>query len=188
MAAGERGAALAWLGAAAAMLSALFYLYAVFPTRGLGPRQPISFSHRVHAGENGIGCTACHVYAERSPVAGVPSMARCQGCHKFVKQDPARPELTEAMKPLLAWLRQRPPQPIPWARVHRLPDHVLFTHQRHAAGGVVCRECHGEVEKMDQVRQVSSLLMGWCLECHRRKQAEKPAGRAHLTECLTCHK
>jgi hypothetical protein len=152
------------------------------------PIQPMGFSHKVHAGENRIGCTACHVYAERSPVAGVPSMARCQGCHKFVKQDAERPELTEAMKPLVAWLKRRPPEPIPWVRVHRLPDHVLFTHQRHGAAGVDCRACHGEVEKMEQVRQVASLLMGWCLECHQRAQREKPAGHAHLTECLTCHK
>jgi hypothetical protein len=152
------------------------------------PPQPMRFSHKVHAGENRIGCTACHVYAERSPIAGLPSMARCQGCHKFVKEDRDRPQLTEAMKPLVAWLRRRPPEPIPWARVHRLPDHVVFTHQRHVAGGVRCQECHGEVETMDQVRQVSSLLMGWCLECHRRKQAEKPAGRSQLTECLACHK
>jgi hypothetical protein len=152
------------------------------------PRQPMAFSHRVHAGDNRIGCTACHVYAERSPIAGLPSMARCLGCHRYVKEDPDHPALTEAMKPLVAWLRQRPPQAIPWIRVHRLPDHVIFTHQRHLAAAVTCQACHGEVEKMDQVGQVSSLQMGWCLECHRRAQAERPAGRAHLTECLTCHK
>jgi hypothetical protein len=152
------------------------------------PSQPMSFSHKVHAGDNQIGCSACHAYAERAPVAGLPSQARCQGCHKFVKEDADRPQLTEAMKPLVAWLRRRPPEPIPWVRVHRLPDHVLFTHQRHVTAGVKCQACHGEVEKMEQVRQVSSLLMGWCLECHRRKQAEKPGRLTHLTECLTCHK
>jgi len=152
------------------------------------PIQPMAFSHRVHAGEQRIGCTACHPYAERSPVAGLPPMALCQGCHRFVKEDRERPQLARALKPLLAWLKKRPPEPIPWVRVHRLPDHVVFTHQRHLAGGVKCQACHGEVEKMDRLRQAVTLEMGWCLDCHRRKQAEPPAGRAHLTECLTCHK
>jgi hypothetical protein len=152
------------------------------------PPQPMGFSHKVHAGDNQIGCSACHAFAARSPIAGLPSMARCRGCHRFIKEDRDRPQLTEAMKPLVAWLRRKPPEPIPWVRVHRLPDHVYFTHERHVVAGVRCQECHGEVAQMDQVRQVSSLLMGWCLECHRRKQAEKPAARGHLTECLTCHK
>jgi hypothetical protein len=152
------------------------------------PQQPMGFSHKVHAGDNRIGCSACHAFADRGPVAGLPSMARCRGCHKFVKEDPDRPQLDQALKPLVAWLRQKPPQPIPWVRVYRLPDHVAFTHQRHVVSGVRCQECHGEVERMEQLGQATSLLMGWCLECHRRKQAEKPAERAHLTECLTCHK
>ena len=152
------------------------------------PRQPMPFSHRVHAGESRIGCSACHVHAERSAVAGIPSVARCQGCHKFVKQDPERPGLAEEMKPLLAKLREEPPTPIPWVRVHRVPDHVRFGHAPHVRAGVRCADCHGEVEKMDEVRQVSSLLMGWCLECHRRKQAERPAERARLTDCIACHK
>lgn len=152
------------------------------------PRQPMPFSHKVHVAENVMGCTACHPGAEREAVAGVPSVQRCQGCHKFVKQDPERPAMTEEMKPLLAKLKERPPTPIPWVRVHRLPDHVRFAHGPHARAGVRCAECHGEVERMDEARQVSSLLMGWCLECHRRKQAEKPAERARLTECLACHK
>jgi len=150
------------------------------------PSQPIRFSHKVHAGDNQIGCTSCHVYAERGPVAGIPSMARCQGCHKFVKQDPQDPRMTEELKPLLAKLEEG--GPVEWVRVHRVPDHVVFTHQRHVAAGVRCQECHGEVERMETVRQVSSLTMGWCLDCHRRKQAERPQERARLTDCWTCHK
>jgi hypothetical protein len=150
------------------------------------PAQPIPFNHRIHAGEAGIGCTACHSYAEQSTIAGIPSMARCQGCHKFVKQDPERPEVTKEIKVLLDRLKDG--KPIEWVRVYRVPDHVFFTHQRHVAAGLRCQECHGEVEKMDVMRRVSSLTMGWCLECHRRKQAEKPVERARLTDCVTCHK
>jgi hypothetical protein len=151
-----------------------------------GPAQPLEFSHRIHAGEAGIGCTSCHAYAERGPVAGIPSMARCQGCHKFVREDPERPARTAQMKPLLAILRSG--QAIAWVRVHRLPDHVYFTHERHVRAEVACRACHGAVEQMDVVSQVAPLTMGWCLACHHEKQRERPGQRARLTECVTCHK
>jgi cytochrome c7-like protein len=151
-----------------------------------GPSQPIAFSHRIHAGEAGMGCTSCHVYAERAPVAGIPSMARCQGCHKFVKEDPEHPQVTAELKPLLEILANG--TAVEWVRVYRVPDHVYFTHERHVLGGVRCQECHGEVEKVDVVSQVTPLTMGWCLACHHRKQREQPEGRAKLTECVTCHK
>ena len=150
-----------------------------------GPAQPIRFSHKVHATDASIGCTSCHTYAERGPVAGIPSMARCLGCHKFVKEDPANPALDKELKALGPLLRGG--KPIEWVRVHRLPDHVFFTHERHVRAGLRCQECHGPVEQMEVVRQVASLTMGWCLECHHRKQREQ-AGRARLTDCVTCHK
>jgi hypothetical protein len=150
-----------------------------------GPAQPIRFSHQIHATDAAIGCTSCHIYAERGPVAGIPSMARCLGCHKFVKEDPEHPDLDKELKALGPRLKE--PTPIAWVRVHRLPDHVFFTHERHVRAGLRCQECHGPVEQMEVVRQVSSLTMGWCLECHHKKQREQ-AGRERLTECVTCHK
>ncbi len=150
------------------------------------PAQPIPFSHKVHVTDNLVGCTSCHVYAEHSTVAGIPSMQRCQGCHKFVKQDPQNPTLTAELKPLLRYLEED--KPVEWTRVHRLPDHVFFTHERHVAAGLRCQECHGEVEKMTWARQVAPLTMGWCLACHQRKQGEAPGRLAKLTDCWTCHK
>ncbi len=147
------------------------------------PAQPFRFSHKVHAGDAKIGCTSCHAYAERGPVAGVPSMARCQGCHKFVKEDKQDPKLDEELKALRKVLDEG--KPIEWARVHRVPDHVFFTHQRHVVTAkLACAECHGEVEKMDVVRQVAPLTMGWCLRCH---QDPKNRGKAP-TDCWACHK
>ncbi len=150
------------------------------------PAQPIVFSHRIHAGKAGIGCTSCHGFAERGPVAGIPSMQRCEGCHKFVREDPASKEITAQIGVLRAILAQG--TVIEWARVHRLPDHVYFTHERHVAAGIRCQECHGEVEQMEVMHQVSPLTMGWCIACHKRKIAEHPAGRAHLLDCWNCHK
>ena len=168
-----------------AVLCAAALLAASAAAGDAGPAQPIRFSHKIHATDAAIGCTSCHVYAERGPVAGIPSMARCLGCHKFVKEDPEHPDLDKELKALAPRLKE--PTPIAWVRVHRLPDHVFFTHERHVRAGLRCQECHGPVEQMEVVRQVSSLTMGWCLECHHKKQREQ-AGRARLTDCVTCHK
>jgi Cytochrome c7 and related cytochrome c len=170
-------------GALAALLTAA----GAACTGGLPPApvQPIRFNHRIHVTEAAIGCIACHTYALDGPVAGIPSMDRCRGCHKFVKQDPTRPEITAEIQALLSKLDAG--TAIPWVRVYRVPDHVRFTHQPHVLAGVRCQECHGEVEKMDVMRQVTPLTMGWCLACHHRKQREK-AGLERLTDCWTCHK
>ncbi|HLU92766.1 MAG TPA: c-type cytochrome [Membranihabitans sp.] len=58
--------------------------------------------------------------------------------------------------------------PIPWVKIHNLPDHVFFSHQQHVmAGGVACQTCHGPIEEMETVKQFSTLAMGWCINCHR---------------------
>jgi hypothetical protein len=170
----------------AALLASAGGALALCAAAPAGPAQPIRFNHRIHAGVAGIGCTSCHAYAERGPVAGIPSMDRCRGCHKFVKEDSEHPELTAEMKPLLDALEAG--TAIEWVRVHRVPDHVYFTHERHVLAGVKCQDCHGEVEKMDVMHQVSPLTMGWCLACHHEKQREKPGALPKLTECVTCHK
>ncbi|HXM75190.1 MAG TPA: cytochrome c3 family protein, partial [Thermoanaerobaculia bacterium] len=61
-------------------------------------------------------------------------------------------------------------QPIPWVRVHRLPDFVYFNHAIHVNKGVGCETCHGRVDQMPLVRQASRLQMSWCLECHRHPE------------------
>ena len=51
--------------------------------------------------------------------------------------------------------------------MHDLPDFVYFNHSAHVNKGVGCTTCHGPVDKMAFVWQEKSLLMEWCLECHR---------------------
>jgi hypothetical protein len=57
--------------------------------------------------------------------------------------------------------------PIPWIKVHDLPDYVYFNHSAHVTRGVSCVECHGRVDRMEVVYQKETLSMGWCLDCHR---------------------
>ena len=59
--------------------------------------------------------------------------------------------------------------PIPWIRVHNLPDHVFFSHAQHVdVGEIECQTCHGPIETMDVVSQHAPLSMGWCVNCHRQ--------------------
>lgn len=133
--------------------------------------QPIAFSHQHHAGEYGIDCQFCHVYARRGPVAGIPSVQRCVGCHRTIVND--RPEIQTLLE---YWENE---EPIPWVRMHDLPDYVRFTHKAHVRAGVDCASCHGDVQQMDIAQQVEPLTMGWCLDCHKARQATR--------DCLACH-
>ncbi|HUO82664.1 MAG TPA: cytochrome c3 family protein [Gammaproteobacteria bacterium] len=141
---------------------------------GTAPKQPIAFSHKMHAGDYQIPCMYCHIEARRSISAGVPSINKCVGCHGIVAKD--RPQIRKVLD---YWQNK---EPIPWIKVHDLPDFVYFPHKRHVLAGVECQICHGPVETMDVVTRTAPLKMGWCLECHKARAVE------HGTDCWTCHK
>jgi hypothetical protein len=122
-------------------------------------QQPVLFDHRHHVVDDGIDCEYCHSTAERAATAGMPSSARCMGCHGQIWD----------RSPLLARVRESyySGVPLAWVRVHRLPDFVYFDHSIHVRKGVGCESCHGRVDRMAAVYQAKPLTMGWCLECHR---------------------
>jgi hypothetical protein len=160
--------------------------------RGYAPEQPIAFPHKIHAGDNKIPCAYCHSGVRTSRHAGIPSASVCMNCHTLLEKQTVEIEkLKEAVQ-----LRR----PISWVKVHNLPDFVYFNHSQHVLSGVACSNCHGSVEKMDRVQQVSPLTMGWCLSCHR-EHANLPTGSlqraaANLAQrpkpvagldCTSCH-
>ncbi len=182
--------------------------------RGYEPVQPIAFSHRLHAGELKIDCQYCHWAAEKSRHAGVPAANVCMNCHRFVtaplgsiqaeyklakkeKRRPKRvvsPEIRKIYTALGLNIKGRRdpdlhPEPIAWVKVYNLPDFVYFDHRPHVLSGVACQRCHGPVERMERVRQVPSLAMGWCVNCHRSvNRAGVNGRRVHAsTDCVTCH-
>lgn len=135
-------------------------------TPGYEPDQPIKFSHKVHAGENGIDCMYCHTGAMESQNAGIPSPSLCLNCHNNILEG------TNTGKEEIAKIHAavKEGKPIEWVKVHNLPDHVYFNHAQHVnAGKLDCTECHGVVEEMGRLQQVEDLSMGWCLDCHRTK-------------------
>lgn len=150
---------------AVALLLWLLAAFAGSPwvTRATVPRaQPVEFSHQHHVGANGIDCRYCHTSVERSRFAGVPPTRTCMNCHSQIW----------ATSPALAGVREsfRTDRPIPWIRVHDLPDFVYFHHGIHVQKGIGCSTCHGRVDWMPLTMQVVSLQMRWCLDCHRRPE------------------
>jgi hypothetical protein len=171
--------------------------------QGYEPAQPIEYSHRLHAGELQIACLYCHSGAEKSRHAGIPAANVCMNCHKVVtaplgavraEDELAAKEgraIRKVVSPELAKLLSAvgTGAPIAWTKVHNLPDFVYFNHRAHVAAGVACQQCHGPVETMERVRQVSTLNMGWCVNCHREVSRTGVAGRrVHASiDCATCH-
>ncbi len=136
--------------------------YLTLPTTvepGYTPVQPVPYSHKLHAGNLGMDCFYCHSTVNKAAFAAIPATQVCMNCHVRVK----------TQSPLLTKVRDSyaTGEPIPWVKVHRLPDYVYFNHQAHVTAGVSCVSCHGRVDQMIEVKQVQPLNMGWCLECHR---------------------
>jgi cytochrome c551/c552 len=152
------------------------------------PKQPIYFSHKVHAGLNQISCLYCHGNAWESRHAAVPSVNVCMNCHKAIQSfeksgklyDEAGDEINGTMEiqKLYKYAGFDPAnaakwnpsmaKPIEWVKIHNLPDHVYFNHAQHVhAGNVQCQTCHGAVTEMDELKQFAELSMGWCINCHR---------------------
>jgi len=126
---------------------------------GYRPRQPVEFSHKLHAGEMGLDCRYCHNTVERSAHAAVPPSATCMNCHSQVATD------STLLEPIRKSYETE--QPVEWVRVHQLPDYAFFDHRPHLAAGVGCASCHGRIDQMTVVEMAKPLSMGWCLECHR---------------------
>lgn len=179
---------------------------------GYSPRQPIDYSHRLHAGELQMDCQFCHTAADKSRHAGIPSSDVCMKCHQVVtssfdvlqnetqQADEENRKPNQVVSPELRKLydsfgldeslqptADTTPTSIPWVRVHNLPDYVYFDHRAHVVAGVKCQRCHGAVESMERVRQVESLSMGWCVNCHR-ETTEIDGKSVHAsTTCAVCH-
>jgi len=156
------------------------------------PTQPIFYSHKVHAGINQINCLYCHSNAWESKTAAVPATNLCMNCHKTIQKYNGEPlfdshgnavDGTEEIQKLYKYAGFDPTnaegwdatkaQPIPWVKIHNLPDHVYFNHSQHVrVGNVQCQTCHGEITAMDEVKQFSELSMGWCVNCHRQTKVD----------------
>lgn len=139
--------------------------------------QPVSFPHDKHVGLN-IGCVACHASALDESRASVPSAAACKLCHRADRSFPATPPQ------LMSFIASA--QDIPWNPVQTLPNHVYFSHRRHAGiAKLACGECHGDVGSAGKPISRAYFLSGeagmaQCIACHRKTGATE--------DCLACHR
>lgn len=142
-------------------------LFSIGVQKGYQPKQPIAFSHQVHAGTFEIDCNYCHTGVMKSKNANIPSPNICMNCHSSITKGTNTGE-TE-IKKIYAAIENN--QPIEWVRIHNLPDLAYFNHSQHVnVGGVECQTCHGPIQEMDVVKQQSLLTMGWCVDCHRNTE------------------
>jgi mono/diheme cytochrome c family protein len=174
------------IGALIGSVKGWYALKDVGVTQGYEPDQPIKFSHKLHAGQNGIACLYCHSGAEQSKHANIPSAILCMNCHKGIKKGPNYgTEEISKIYAALDWDGSKygsNQKPIQWTRVHNLPDLAYFNHSQHVkVGKIECQQCHGAVEKMEIVKQDQPLTMGWCIDCHRTTEV-KVAGNGYYDE------
>jgi hypothetical protein len=199
-----------FLAAALVLWVCLVYQRSAYGTgAGIMRDQPVPFSHQHHVGQLGIDCRYCHEHAEHAAYAGFPPTKTCMNCHSQIWQG----------SDVLAPVREsyRTGEPLRWQRIYNLPGYVYFDHSIHVSKGVGCSSCHGRIDEMPLTYQVPSLLMEWCLDCHRRPEEQlRPRsavydmhwqpppdqierGRAlaaeykvrdpqHLTSCSVCHR
>jgi hypothetical protein len=195
------------VGGAAAVAAPMVYVRTPWNTNESETiPQPVEFDHRHHVQDDAIGCRFCHNTVDRAATAGMPSTAKCMGCHSQIWNESPKLEIVRQ-----SWFSGAP---IRWRRVYNLPDFVYFNHAIHVNKGIGCVSCHGRVDQMPAVRQVVSMSMAWCLDCHRAPERNlrpldqitsmtwapegdpelfgrtlsEELGVRHLTHCTACHR
>jgi len=168
-------------------------LYTIGIQQNYQPKQPIAFSHKIHAGQYEIECRYCHTGALKGKQANIPSANMCMNCHSQIREG-TNTGTTEINK-IYAAIGYDPAtgsytgkqKPIEWVRIHNLPDLAYFNHAQHNnVGGIECQTCHGPIEEMDVVKQYSLLTMGWCIDCHRKTDVNTK-GNAYYDKLLELH-
>jgi hypothetical protein len=135
--------------------------------------QPFPFPHKIHVA-NKVGCTEyCHESVVEGPVAGLPSVKTCMICHSQIATE--RP----LIKQIAAY--EQKGIDLAWERVYDYSAHahVRFNHAPHIRAKIDCSTCHGNVAEQTVAQRVVDLNMGFCVNCHKAKNASN--------DCLTCH-
>lgn len=164
-------------------------LFSIGIQQGYEPKQPIAFSHKLHAGAYEIDCKYCHTGVLKGKSATIPSVNICMNCHRAVKtESPLIQKIWAAADWQPETLSYGPNQkPIEWVRIHNLPDLAYFNHAQHVnVANIECQTCHGPIEEMEVVKQYSLLTMGWCIDCHRKTDVNSK-GNAYYDKLVELH-
>ncbi len=168
-------------------------LYTIGIQKNYQPKQPIAFSHKIHAGQYEIECNYCHTGALKGKQANIPSPNICMNCHTQIRTgtNTGEGEIAKIYSAIgydvTTGSYTGKQKPIEWVRIHNLPDLAYFNHSQHAnVGGIACQTCHGPIQEMDVVKQYSLLTMGWCIDCHRKTDVNTK-GNAYYDKLLELH-
>ncbi len=168
-------------------------LYSIGIQQNYQPKQPIAFSHKIHAGQYEIDCKYCHTGAIKGKQANIPSPNICMNCHTQIQKgtNTGEGEIAKIYSAIgydvATGSYTGKQKPIEWVRIHNLPDLAYFNHSQHVnVAGVECQTCHGPVQEMDVVKQYSLLTMGWCIDCHRKTDVNTK-GNAYYDKLLELH-
>ena len=115
----------------------------------------------------------CHRGAESGIRAGIPEASLCFKCHATAPRTVRTAE----------WDRIAKAGRIGWVRVTSVPNHVMFSHQRHVRiAGLECASCHAGIatRATPPGRALMRLNMNTCLSCHTREGASE--------DCAACHR
>ena len=184
------------------LLAGAYFIYGYLMQIGVdqdyAPVQPIHYSHRIHAGSNGINCNYCHSSARVSKHSGIPSLNVCMNCHKSISEVSDTTATEEYSKDFydkeiaklykaVGWDKDAQKytgktEPVKWVRIHNLPSFVYFNHSQHVnVAGVECQTCHGPVQTYEIQKQFAPLTMSWCIDCHRKTEV-KMEGNEYYTK------
>jgi hypothetical protein len=151
------------LGGAGLLWGGLAFVRSSYGTgAGVARVQPVPFSHEHHAGQLQIDCRYCHDSVEHSAYAGMPPTKTCMNCHQQIWVG------SQTLEPVRSSYASG--QSLRWKRIYNLPGFVYFDHSVHVQKGVGCSSCHGRIDEMPFTYQAPSLLMEWCLDCHRKPE------------------
>jgi len=164
-----------WIVVGVVLILTVVLVYFSLVRAQAAPAQPIAFNHSLHVGLR-IQCLYCHPGAIHTPVAGLPTLAKCMGCHNQIEANtPGKQKLAQYAETNTS---------IPWVPVAIQPDFVYFSHQPHIKFGLNCETCHGDVGSMTVAEPQPDHNMGWCLNCHQELAPER---FVKLSDCATCH-
>src|SRR5580658_7723652 len=164
-----------FIAAGLCWFAAVFYRSSYVTESHIAFVQPVPFSHAHHAGQLGIDCRYCHTSVETSGYAGIPATKICMNCHQQIWTG------AELLEPVRESFKLD--KPIVWTKVHNLPQYTYFNHSIHIGKGVGCVECHGQVDEMPLMFQSKTLLMEWCVKCHREPDFHIRPTRRNWPSC-----
>ncbi len=131
--------------------------------------QPIAFNHARH---QALTCAGCHRGVEVAARAMLPGPDVCAKCHAAAPAGVTADQWTAFQRAAVNWVT-----------LTRIPDHSLFSHQRHVTlGHLECSSCHGDIGQRTAPpgRAPIRLDMKTCRACHQQEGASE--------DCAACHR